>query len=148
MAGPVLGATSGSSAGASADDFVATQNTYSWADNGWEYAGAGTSGLAVIGTTESDSGATASDAGMSASAVSGGDSVGIVAISQSNGYAYDDDPNGVTDAGAISSATGDVVATGGNAWSTTYPESYAAAGGSAFGFPGYADSSAFADAYI
>lgn len=146
MAGPVLGAESGSEAEASANDVYADQYTYSWADNGWEYAEAGTYGFAVFGETGSSSGAEASDPGMDASAGTGGYSAGLYAYTGSDAYAYDDDPNGVTDAEADSYATGYIVGTDSGAWSSTYPESYAWADG--WAVYGYADSSAYADAYI
>lgn len=146
MAMPVLGATSGSSAGATAYGGFASQYTASWADNGWEYAAAGTEGNVFIGGTDSGSGAEASDGGMYADAGTGGDSVGIIADSYSYGYAFDDDPSGETDAGASSLATGSYVYTDGSAYSTTYPESFA----DAYGYAewGIAESGAGADAFI
>ena len=119
MAMPVLGATSGSSAGATAYGGFASQYTSSWADNGWEYATAGTEGNVYIGGTESGSGAEASDGGMYADAGTGGSSVGIVADSYSAGYAFDDDANGVTDAGSESNAVGTYVYTTGGAFIPT-----------------------------
>lgn len=148
MAGPVLGAASGSSAGTVANGFSATQYSQSWADNGWEYAEAGTTGGVIIGETASASGAEASDSGMYADAGTLGYSEGIIVGTESLADSHDDDSNGVTDAGADSYATGSDVSTNGGAGSTTYPSSYAWADGYAFGFPGYAESSAGADAYI
>ncbi len=146
FASPVLGADSASEAGAAANDVVATQYTYSWADNGWEYAEAGTDGLVVYGVTESSSGATASDPDMYASAGTGGYSTGLYAETDSGAYAYDDDSNGVTDANADSYAIGYIVDTDSYAGGSTYPESWAGAGG--WAIYGYTDSSAFAEAYI
>ena len=144
MAMPVLGADAGSTASAGSDATSAWQDTYAWADNSWEYAEAGTDGYAVLGATESGSGATSD--GISASAGTGGISIGILAGSGSDAYAYDNDPSGDTDAGAASGASGWDVAVSSYAGGTTYPESWA--GADADVFVGVAWSSTGAEAYI
>lgn len=116
MAMPVLGADSGSTASVYADWLYADQSTYSWADNGVEYADAGTYGEVIfIGDTGSTSGAGASDSGESADAATSGGCDGFVCDTYSEANAADYDTAGITGAGAVSAASGETVQTNGGA---------------------------------
>lgn len=149
MAMPVLGATSGSNAGASSSGGIASQYTNAWANNGWEYASAGSDGYAIIGDTESSSGAASSDLGLDASAGTAGSSDGIIAYTESGASATEYDSAGIADADASSSASGWWVWSDSSADAQSDVLPYTAnTWADGWAIIGSADSEATADAYV
>lgn len=151
MAGPVLGAESGSSATAYADWFYANAQTGAYAQTGFAdpspdaYADAGTFGEAA-GSATNGAGATASDVTNDASAGTGGNAVGGDAYTVSNGYAESNNVGGVTDAGADSYAIGTTVITNSGASSFWGPPIWSGAGAEAYSSDFYAESGASSSA--